>query len=140
MKNLKYVLFALLVVGLLGGWYAYSEYNRKPKDLSELKADVEIDAAVLIGAYSNDENAANQLYLNKKLAVKGKIASIQKDDKELYTISLGTDVDISSVSCEMDLRHNEDAANLQVGNEVVMKGICTGYLTDVVLNMCVVQK
>jgi hypothetical protein len=140
MKTSRYILIVILILVAAGGWYAYQEYNRRPADLTELKADFNLGAAELITAFSNDEGAANKSYLNKNLAVKGVIRSIDKDDKGLNSVLLGTDVDISSVSCQMDSVHNADAGRLKVGEEVTMKGVCTGYLTDVILVRCVIEK
>lgn len=145
MKTFKYILIVVAVLALIGGWYGYREYNRKPTDLVEAKVDVEVTSVELCAQFTNDEKLATSMYVGitpkeKVLAVKGKITSIDKDDKGLYSVLLGTDVDMSSVSCQMDLTHNMEATQLKVGEDIVMKGICTGFLSDVVLIRCVIQK
>ena len=142
MKKLKWIALALLVCGVAGAWYGYSEWNRKPADLTDMKASMEMSATDLIKAFSEDETKANEKYTAKDviLAVKSKIISIDKDAKGLNTIMLGSETDLSSVSCQMDSLHNADAEKLQPGQDVTVKGICTGFLTDVILVRCVIQK
>ncbi len=144
MKAYKYILLVLLVLAIAGGIYGYLEYNRTSKDLMHVKADINVTAVDLCSQFSNDEKAASSMYIGvtpkeKVLAVKGKITSIDNENG-LNSVLLGTDVDMSSVSCQMDSVYNADATQLKVGEEVVMKGICTGFLTDVILIRCVIQK
>lgn len=140
MKKLKYIILAGVLIAAIVGWYAYSEYNRKPTDLSTVKTETILNANVLFAAYTTAESATDSLYLGKIIAVKGKIIKIEKDNQGLNTVLLGTDVEGSFVSCQMDQSHNEEASVLNVGSEIVMKGECTGVLSDVVLTRCVVQK
>jgi hypothetical protein len=140
MKNIKYILIAVLLIAIIGIFYAYREFHRGHKDLSEVKSDIVIGANDLVNAFDKDEASANKTYLDKAVSVKGKVASIDKDEKGLYTILLGTDIEDKNISCEMDIKHNEEASSVQVGNEIVMKGVCTGALIDVVMVRCVIDK
>lgn len=139
MKKFKYIIIAIIFLAIIGGAYAYREFHRGHKDLSAVKSDLEISAGDLVGAFAKDENMANKAYLDKTIAVKGIIKSIDKDDQGLYTVLLGTDVEDKNVSCEMDIKHNDEALKMTVGSEVVMKGVCTGTLMDVVLIRCVMN-
>lgn len=139
MSTKKMILWGVLVAAVLGGGYGYYEFSRGHKDLSTQTADVTIPAADLIKQFSDDETAANTKYLNKAVAVTGKIKSIEKDETGNYTVFLGEESDMSSVACQMDERHNASAEKLQVGSSVTAKGVCTGYLMDVVLIRSVIE-
>lgn len=139
-KRTRNILIAIVVVGLIGAIYGYTEYNRKPADLSGAKADISVSAAQLFGEYSKDEKAANQKYLNKITTVSGVLKSIDKDHTGSISLSLDAGDPLAGVSCELDARHIADAEQVHVGDTVIVTGICTGMLTDVVLVRCSAQK
>ncbi|MBK8444457.1 MAG: hypothetical protein IPL35_14040 [Sphingobacteriales bacterium] len=138
---MKKIILILLLLGILGGtYYGYAEFNREAVDVSKAAADLNISSTDLVAAYSNDETKANTDYLNKTIAVQGTVKNVSKDDKGVITLELGDPAEISSVSCQMDERHNESAASIKPGDNVKVKGICTGMLTDVVLVRCALEK
>ena len=139
-KNLRNILIGIVVVGLIGGIYAYTEYNRKPADLSTAKADISISATQLLAEYSQDEKAANAKYLNKVTSVQGVLKSIDKDHTGSISLSLDAGDPLSAVSCELDPRHLADADQVHNGDSVIVTGLCTGMLTDVVLVRCSARK
>ena len=137
----------ILVVVLLalGGWYAYYQYNRKNKDLKDESADVVINAPALIKAFQQDTSAANRQYVDKIVAVTGTVKKIDADGNPVV-VFLGVPGEMSSVKCSMDSTHGEDYKAMKDGNNVTLKGKCTGgvtddlFGTDVTLNYCVLQK
>ena len=147
MKRKKIIIFSAIAVAILsGGWYGYSEYTRKVKDLSKVKAEVQMNAEKLIAAFEKNETEANAMYLDKIIAVKGNVKAVERNDMGHYSIVLGEQNSMSSIRCSMDSAHQEDIANLAVGTLITMKGACTGFNadellgSDVILNRCVVQK
>jgi hypothetical protein len=129
-----------------GGWYAYSEFTRKVKDLSKVQADLQLSSTTLISAFEANEQKANADYLDKVIAVNGPVRSVEKNDQGHYTVILGLDGELSSVRCSMDSVHQADVASLSEGSVVTMKGACTGFNadellgSDVILNRAVLQK
>ena len=139
-KKVKIIIVLILVIGTASAIYAYKEYNRGQKDLSKEKADLVVNATDLYKAFSDDETNANTIYLDKVVAVKGKVISGDKDAEGNYTVQLDAGSDMGVISCQMDPKYNADAAKLQAGNMVTLKGTCTGILMDVVLIRCVLEK
>lgn len=146
MKKKKIILSAILAAIICGAWYGYSEYNRKVRDLIDVKAQLQLNAAHLIGTFEKNETEANAQYLDKIIAVKGTIKTIEKNDKGYYSVILGEEKSRSSVRCSMDSIHQHDVASLPVGSLITIKGACTGFNadellgSDVILNRCVVEK
>ena len=138
----------ITIAAAIGGVYAWSEFNRKHEDLTNVSADHEVQAAELIKEFVNNDSVANQKYTGKVVAVEGIIEDIQKDEQGYYTIVLGEPSEMSSVRCSIDTSHNRDVTSLQKGNRVTVKGSFTGYKaddtgllgSDVEMNRCVVQK
>ena len=144
-KKLKIILAVVAFLALGGGLYAYREFTRKVKDLTYVKAGVQLDAAGLITAFEQDEAQGNQKYLDKIIAVKGKVKTVEKNGNGYYTVILGEENSMSSIRCSMDSVHQQDVASLSAGTIITMKGACTGFNkdellgSDVILNRCVVE-
>lgn len=137
-KKIKYLLIVFCVSAIALGIYAYVEYNRKSPDLADTKPLENTTASVLIDAYSNEEDAANKKYLGKVIEVSGTVVEVLNLQDTALTVLLGDTVNMSRVSCSFDKNHIAAAKKLVVGNNVSVKGICTGYLMDVELNRCLI--
>lgn len=144
-KKIKIIISVIVLVILTGGLYAYTEFNRKVKDLTYVKAGIEMDAQGLVSSFEKDEVAGNTKYLDQVIAVIGKIKTVEKNGNGYYTVILGVDNSMSAVRCSMDSLHQQAAANLTTGNLITMKGNCAGFNkdellgSDVILNRCVVE-
>lgn len=136
----------LTVTIISGGWYGYSEYNRKPIDLSISKADLQLSTSELISSFENNVQESNKKYLDKILAVSGVVKSVEKNDQGFYFVVLSERGNMSSVRCSMDETHQQAAVLLTENTQVTIKGVCTGFNSDellgsdVILNRCVVMK
>jgi hypothetical protein len=127
---IKKILFTIIVLALLGGAYAYYQYNKPVASIENKKPDMALSANDLVAAYEEDENAANEKYTEKIIQVKGIISQIVKEGS-VNKIFIQTDNPLSGVICEME--DVQDVASLKPGDEVMVKGRCTGFLSDVVL-------
>lgn len=129
---MKKIIFLLVLVALIaGGIYGYSEFNRGLQAAD--KVDYSITCADLFSAFEDDEKAANAKYLDKVVEVEGTISDISTNKQGKTTISLEGGM-LFGVTCE--LFEGESASAYKKGQKVKLKGICTGYLSDVVLVRC----
>lgn len=144
-KKLKIVLAIIAIFLVGGGLYAWGEFNRKVKDLTHVKAGIRTEAKSLISAFETNEMKGNTQYLDKIIAVKGKVRTVEKSAAGHYTVILGEENNMSSVRCSMDSVHQQEVESLTAGSLVTMKGACTGFNkdellgSDVILNRCVVD-
>lgn len=145
MKKKKIILLIIAVIVMSGGWYAYSEYTRKVKDLSKVSADMHLKTNDLVAQFEKDESVANAKYLDKVIAVNGTLKAIEKDEADNYSLVLGDENSMASVRCSMDEDHQQKVIDLVTGVKVTVKGACTGFNadellgSDVILNRCVIQ-
>ena len=58
-------------------------------------------------------------------------------DNGATTIQLETGDEMGTVICELDKLSKQEKTSFAKGETVCFKGLCSGYLTDVVLNRCV---
>ena len=127
---MKKILIPLAVLALVGAGIGFYMYNKPVESLEHKKADVTVSSDQLLSEYESDEKAANDKYLGKIVEVSGRVASIANEEGKVK-VSLETSNPISSVICELEDKMN--AGDLKVGDDVKMKGLCSGYLSDVIV-------
>jgi hypothetical protein len=131
-------LVVILIVGalLLGGvFYGLYEFNRKPASLTTKSIDISINASDLLLAFQENEEKANADYLDKVIGVSGTVGDIVNEGG-VSSIYLETEDPMSSVICEME---QSPVTGVSVGDEIILKGQCTGYLMDIVLIKSVIS-
>ena len=136
---IKYRLLIYLVMMLctIGGIYGYQQYNRRAPDTHRLKPSFVINARQFISQFQTDEEKAGARYADKTVSVKGTIHFVQDKDTAA-TVILNDGSSISSVICQFEKENVWEVKDLKEGDNITIKGICTGYLMDVVLVRCVV--
>jgi len=130
-RNLLILLATGLVIGLLALLYTF---RKSALSVGSKKADVEITAAALLSAFETDEAKANELYLGKIVSVTGFVESVSEDSVGI-SVYLKENEAFAGIICSFD-RATDNVTSIDKGNTVEIKGICTGYLMDVVLNRC----
>jgi tRNA_anti-like len=142
----KRIIFIVLIVALLGGaWFGYGEYSRKVRNLRNVNAQLHLQPQEIINAFEKNEIAANAKYLDKIIAVKGSVKSIETNDLGHYTIVLGEAASLSSVRCSMDSLYVKELTGIKEDAVITVKGFCTGFShdellgSDVILNRCVLE-
>lgn len=96
------------------------------------KPDYILDTASIYLEYSRNEAAGNQKYLSKVLEVYGEIAEVTSDQNGSTVLIFREREASGGVLCTM----NGKLPDLKAGQTVRVKGLCTGFLFDVVLNKC----
>ena len=134
-KVALFVVFFLAVGGILAALYYY---NLKPKDLQKTKPDFVISATDLQKVFEGNEKASSEKYINKIIEVSGEISSARPGEKSSYNVSLKTGNELSSVICTFPTI--SDATLFKTGTGVTIRGVCSGFLMDVLLNNCALIK
>jgi len=132
-KIALFVVFFLALAGILFGLYLY---NLQSADLLNVEPDFTITATDFQKAFEKDETAANSLYLNKIIEVTGIIESVKPGEDNAVSISLKTENPLSAVISTF--QKVPDAAKLKAGEKVTIRGECSGFLMDILLNNCVI--
>ncbi len=123
----------IVVVFLMWKWV----FKQADSSVAGKKAEVEISALALVKAFETNENLANQKYNGKILLVSGIISDVKEDPQFISVYLKDTDA-TSGVMCSFD----KDVVKLKdfkSGQKIKLKGICTGYLMDAVLNKCALE-
>lgn len=96
---------------------------------------VKVAVKELIDAYNNDEASANSRFLNKALEIDGVVQNLEINGQDQTVVILSSDNPVSSVRCSFP----EDP-KVKPGDNVSIKGRCTGFLNDVIVIECRLQK
>lgn len=131
LKLLKIVLPFLLVGGLL----AYQFLQPKgPLDIHAAPTELSINAGSLYAAFAADEEEANATYVGKVIEVSGQLNAIEQDEAGDYQLKLAVDDPLGQVICALAKGEGNPIASASIGASTTIKGVCTGYLFDVVID------
>jgi hypothetical protein len=130
---LKKILLVALIIVVMAGVALFFVYNKEHRTADV--ADVSLDAVSLVSAFSENEEEANEKFLDKVIEVSGKVKEVIEQG-DSYIVLIGDETSINSVSCTLDPAADSVAYGLQAGDQIVVRGICTGFLMDVVLVNC----
>lgn len=134
-KTWKIVGILFLIGLLIGVFVAYKMYTKPHRDVEAAEA-INVEAKKLVSDYESNEKGADSIYLNKVLLVSGTIAEVSKNQEGKDVVSL-TGSDMGNVMCTLE----NNPAQIPLKDQVVkVKGICTGYLTDVVMVRSIIEK
>jgi hypothetical protein len=132
----KVALFVVCFIGLSGILAALYMYNLKHTDMAKAKPDFVVTATLLQKAFEDNETTASTKYINKIVEVTGVISSAKLGEKNILSITLVTGSDLSSVICTFPAI--DDPSKFHPGDSITLRGECSGFLMDVLLNNCAV--
>ncbi len=124
---------ASLFVVLISGYFLFeATYNKPHLNIEASAPEIIIDAAALVNDFGLNEQDANEKYLDKIIQVKGSIGNIKyKNNKAIIT--LGDGGLMGNVVCHMSISGSQKSKDLTKGQNITIKGKCTGHLLDVIL-------
>lgn len=128
-----WLVFFIAVGGILAALYMY---NLQDKDLQKVKPDFIMTASELQKAFETDESTAGAKYINRIIEVSGEVISVNPGENQTEIITLKTENPLSGVSCT--LQADSGTSELATGDQVLLRGQCSGYLMDVIMNNCTV--
>jgi len=125
------VLLSLLCLAT-GAVIVYRMYNQ-PHRSAETENAVAMSAKQLAEEYERDEAGANKKYLGNAVQVNGTVSEVSVNQQNKPVIVLaGTGM--SGIQCSL----LKETDGIKKGDAVTIKGFCSGYLTDVVIDRCIV--
>lgn len=135
---MKKTLIAFIVLIAIAAGVGFYLWNKPHRTAENEKPAALLTADELFLQFSENEEEATAKYLNQTIQVTGEIADIVPDNGGEVKIALATSDILSEVSCS--LVKGEKIDGLETGMEIVIKGICIGYDTDVQLQQSVLVR
>lgn len=128
-----FVLVALMSVASLGIWM----FNKPHVNVAKTKASIATTAVSILNDFETDESMANTKYLEQIVQVSGVVKNTI-ENKGKGIVVLKSEQAMGAVMCYLSDVESSKLETLKPGMSVSVKGICTGYLMDVVLIKCVI--
>ena len=130
MRNKKRIILTIVVAIIIAvAGYAYYIWNKPARDVTKEKG-IQITAIAIFDSFSNNEESANAQFLNKAIEVTGTVSDVKKNQAGETVVYLKSDDPVFGVNCTF----KQNPGAIKKGNTITFKGICTGYLSDVVIN------
>ena len=128
-KIIKYILI-LVLVGVLGGWFLvfYLPKTDFYKNITAKKA-APTTAIQIVNDFTVNEETAFAKYSGKQIQVTGTVvdSQIENGKSAIYLKS-------NDATTHVYFLLKENVGTIVVGKEMVLKGMCTGFLGDVQFN------
>jgi len=138
--SIRKLLLFLCFVFVGAALYGFYLFNKRPADIRKSAASYSLSADSLLHIYDKDEARANKQFLNEVIAVSGVVSRvIIGPARDQATVMLSTIDPLEGVTCSFYDDQADALKKVQQGQEITVKGVCTGKLMDVVLNKCSIQ-
>jgi len=135
----KRILILVGVIALLGAIGAFVMTQPKAElDVSKAKAALEINASNIYKSFSDNEAKANELYAGKVIEISGTLQAVDQDNQGSYKVTLDTDGQMGNVVCTLGTNSPNSVKSLKIGKAIAVKGVCTGYLFDVIIEKAII--
>jgi hypothetical protein len=128
---MKKILLLVVILAVAGGGIGYYLWNKPVASVAKQKSVESLTAQELLNAFQSDATAANTAYLGKIITVSGEIKELIPGEEKRMQIVLKTDAAMSTVSCLLEEdRDSFLKRGLKRGDQVMLKGKCTGAMDD----------
>jgi hypothetical protein len=134
-KNMKSkITLTVLIILVVAAGIIYTMYNKPHRNIANEIPSEQISAKDLFEAFNTNETEANTRFLDKTLVVQGVVVEKSENPDGSYHCLLESDDMMFGISCFFDSDQGEAFSKLSEGDELRIKGLCTGFTSDVVLN------
>lgn len=128
---MKYIIIIAILISAGIGAYLY---NKKVPGLEGKKPDIVITADELFDSFETDESAATFKFEDKIIEVSGEVLRIRETEYGIVIVLKADNSMTGGVNCSF----REMPKDIEEGQLIAIKGLCQGFLMDVVLNNCVI--
>ena len=136
----KKIILGVLLIGalsLIGVWYfVFYRPTHHVRDIANEDAIV-VSAKDIVKEFQTNESTSNTKYLNKVAEITGEVVEAKKDQTGKPTVTLKSDDSFSNVFVTL---RGDKQLDVKGGATITIRGVVTGFLSDVVVNDGIVTK
>lgn len=132
------IISTIIVLAILC-YSSYIFFNLLGSDtinVRETNSYAEKKSNTLIADFTTNEEEANKIYAGKVLEVTGKVKEVSFLNNRNTLILQGEDKD-TGIICDMNSDQLKSVLKISKGQRVTIKGVCKGFLKDVVMLNCI---
>jgi polyisoprenoid-binding protein YceI len=129
MKKKLFIVLGILAAIVLIGFITLKIMSKNAERHVETENGIPVTAAVLATDYATQEDNANKKYLNKTLEITGLLAAADSNETHQTVLLLKDPGAVAGVS--VTFKKHIDA--VAPGSTITVKGICTGFLSNVIV-------
>ncbi len=133
----KYFFGIVILLVCLAGFGIY-KVMKPHHNVENENSEASLPAKVLYSEFQSNEDLAVKKWTGKVIEIKGKISSVSENENYV-SIILGVTAE-GGVNCSVLKKDLHPGDHFRIGEEITIKGKCTGFLMDVNLVDCVVKK
>jgi len=134
-KNLFFGI-GFLLLGL-AAWIVYIMYAPH-RNASGEQAVASMSAMSFYNEFNTNEDLANKKWVGKVVEITGVISTLGENEK-YFSINLQAS-ETGGINCSMQKKDLISVTKPRPGDTIIIKGKCTGFLSDVNLVDCVIVK
>ncbi|MGY6648611.1 OB-fold protein [Wenyingzhuangia sp. IMCC45574] len=127
-KLLIFISISIIAIVLFVLWI-----NKPYPNMQMAKTEATVSAKIVTNEYLKNENIANAKYRNKVIEVVGVVKNINLLNNRNTIILKGINKDIN-ILCDMQ---KQTKLSLKTNDQIKVKGLCKGFLKDIVLLNCI---
>nr|WP_298794704.1 hypothetical protein [uncultured Allomuricauda sp.] len=137
-KKVYIVVFAMIFAMLCITIYIHNEFNRPALvDIHNSITQDTVSADELISIFTTNEELASNSFVEKTIEVKGVIKKINYINNRQTILLKSERFAQSFVICDMMPSTENRIGALNIGDTLAIKGICKGFLFDVIMLNCI---
>jgi hypothetical protein len=134
-KNKIFITLIILLLAVNGYYYVVPFFKSSEKNLENEMAELVVDSNDLVNSYTLNERKSDSLYAGKIIEVTGYVKEITFLNHR-NTVILNSKTEIFGVICDINPNQIEKIKLLKAHQKIRVKGICKGFLKDVILLNC----
>ncbi|CAM1345357.1 OB-fold protein [Tenacibaculum amylolyticum] len=138
MQRRYYILLSIISILLVGYLLYYFLYNNSLQNIVHKAPEFSLESNELLDAYMTNEMGSEKKYTDKVITVHGTIKEISFFNNRT-TIVLNSNIPDAGIICDLDDSQSEKIKHLKENQELYVKGVCKGYLKDVILLNCFID-
>jgi hypothetical protein len=136
-KKSKILLTTVVVFVLVLSTLYFYVTKENTVNIAAAHTEIQISSESLISSFLNNESSANSEYIEKTIEIAGVFKDITFLNNR-YTVLLQGETDFSCVICDMQPDQYNSIKKLELGQDIVLKGICKGFLMDAIFLDCII--
>lgn len=137
-KNIIFSILIIVLVFINIKYYILPKFKDSNTPLTNTVAQHKIASDDLISLFEKDEKKSNKIYAGKVIEVTGVIKEINFLNNR-YTIILKSTMNNFGIICDVNEIEKDKLNLLKTNQQIKVKGICKGYLKDVILLNCSIE-